>query len=90
MSERNYATAGQPSDPQERTETGHDGFTPPAEAKPAPPEKISISTMDDPADRDPLARAPLPKGDKADPTGDADERLLKPVLVRKNNRTGGG
>lgn len=90
MTERNYAKPGQPSDPQERTGKGHDGQPQPAAAKPAPPDEISISTIDDPADRDPLAGAELPQGDKTGPTKDADERLLKPVLTHGNNRTGGG
>lgn len=90
MSEHNYAKPGQPSDPQERTGRGHDGQPQPSEAKPAPSTHATVSTVDDPADRDPLAGAPLPRGDNGRPARDVDERLLKPVLTQKNNRTGGG
>jgi hypothetical protein len=90
MSERNYAKPGQPSDPQERSGTGHDGLPQPAEAKAATSTTVSVSTTDDPDDSDPLAGVPLPKSDKGGRTTDADERLLKPVLTQKNNRTGGG
>lgn len=69
---------------------GHDGQPQPAQAKPAPPGRSKVSTVDDPADRNPLAGAPLPQGDNGNRTTDADEHLLKPVLTRKNNRTGGG
>lgn len=89
MTEHNFAKPGQPSDPQERSGKGHDGQPQPAQAKPAAPGESSASTVEDPADSDPLAGAPLPQSDNGGPTSDSDERLLKPLLKQKNNRTGG-
>lgn len=85
----NSARPGGPDDPQERRRPGHDGQPTPPEAKPLPSRGATVNITDDPADHDPLAGAPIPKGDK-DYVADSDERLLKPVVRVPNNRTGGG
>ncbi len=85
----NHAAPGEPNDPQERGRPGHDGQPAPPEAKPPVSRGAIVNTTEDPADHDPLADAPIPKGDR-DHTTDSDERLLKPVLRTPNNRTGGG
>lgn len=90
--DRDNATPGGRSDPQERKgRPGHDGQPQPAEAKPAPPADITVNTADDDYDPDdPLANVPAPKGDTRGRVADADERLLKPVLHNRNDRSGGG
>lgn len=67
----------------------HDGQPQPPEAKPPPPTYSKVNTTDDPADHDPLAGAPTPKGGDG-LSRDSDEQALKPVLRGPNNRTGGG
>lgn len=56
----------------------------------APPETAAQLAQTDERRADPLAGDPVPEAPASDVTADSDEEMLKPVLNRRNERTGAG